>query len=269
MPREISIKEVEMGRVDNKVALVTGGAMGIGRACASILAAEGATVVVTDVADAAGEDTVAAINKAGGRASYRHHDVTDEAEWQALVAGIVEEFGHLDILVNNAGIAIAGAITEMSLDDFRKQNQVNLEGVFLGLKHAIPAIAASGGGSVINLSSVAGLKASPGLSAYAMTKGGVRLLSKSVAKECANAGNNVRVNSVHPGIIETAIWDKMGLPSAAGANQTDVGAIAAAAVPGGKLGQPEDIARGVLFLASDESSYVNGSELVIDHSFSS
>ena len=166
-------------------------------------------------------------------------------------------------------MVLAGWLTSSGLADFRKQNQVNLEGVFLGLKHGIPAIAASGGGSVINLSSVAGLKASPNLAAYAMTKGGVRLLSKSVAKECANIGNNVRVNSVHPGIIETAIWDKMGLQTADSANRTDVNAIAASAVPGGKLGQPTDIANGVLFLASDDASYVNGSELVIDHSFSS
>lgn len=258
-----------MGRVDNKVALVTGGAMGIGRACAERLAAEGAMVAITDVADDAGEAVVRGINASGGTAIYRHHDVTSEAEWQEIVAEVTDHFGKLNILVNNAGIAIAGPITEMSLADFRKQNQVNLEGVFLGLKYCIPAIAQSGGGSIINLSSVAGLKASPGLSAYAMTKGGVRLLSKSVAKECANAGNNVRVNSVHPGIIETAIWDKMGRPSASGANRTDVAAIAQNAVPGGKLGQPIDIANGVLFLASDDSSYINGSELVIDHSFSS
>lgn len=258
-----------MGRLDNKVALVTGGAMGIGRACAERLAGEGARVAISDLAVAEGQTAAQAITDAGGEAIFLHHDVTDEAAWQAVISHLTDHFGHLDILVNNAGIAIAGPITEMSLDDFRKQNRVNLEGVFLGLKHGIPAIAASGGGSIINLSSVAGLKASPGLSAYAMTKGGVRLLSKSVAQECANAGNSVRVNSVHPGIIDTAIWDKMGLAAAAGANRTDVNEIAAAIVPGGKLGKPRDIANGVLFLASDDASYINGSELVIDHSFSS
>lgn len=258
-----------MGRVDDKVALVTGGANGIGRACAERLASEGAKVAVSDLADDVGEAIVGAINNAGGEAIYLHHDVTSESQWQDIIARVTQHFGRLEILVNNAGIAIAGPITEMALDDFRKQNQVNLEGVFLGLKHGIPAIANSGGGSIINLSSVAGLKASPGLSAYSMTKGGVRLLTKSVARECVDAGNNVRVNSVHPGIIDTAIWEKMGLPSAEGANRTDVGEIAAAIVPGGKLGQPSDIASGVLFLASDDSRYINGSELVIDHSFSS
>jgi NAD(P)-dependent dehydrogenase (short-subunit alcohol dehydrogenase family) len=195
--------------------------------------------------------------------------VTSEPEWESVLANLVAQCHRLDILVNNAGIAIAGPITEMSLADFQLQNRINLDGVFLGLKHCIPIIAKQGGGSIINLSSVAGLKAAPGLSAYAMTKGGVRLLSKSVAKECANAGNNIRVNSIHPGIIETAIWDKMGLVLPEGANQADVAEIAANAVPGGKLGRPEDIANGVIFLASDASSYMNGSELVIDHAFSS
>ena len=253
-------------KLAGKVALITGAAMGIGAACASALAAAGARVVLTDVVDEAGATTVTSIIASGGNASYFHHDVTSETEWEALIAAIEKEYGSLDILVNNAGIAIAAPITEMTLKDFHKQNAVNLDGVFLGLKHSIPLIAASGGGSIINLSSVAGLKASPNLSAYAMTKGGVRLLSKSVGKECAQAGNNVRVNSIHPGIIETAIWDKMGLNE--GANRTETREIAANSVPGGILGQPSDIANGVVFLASDDSSYMNASELVIDHGYS-
>ena len=258
-----------MGRLDNKIALVTGGAMGIGRACAERLAGEGARIAVSDVDDVQGEAVAAGINQSGGEAFYLHHDVTSESEWQQVVASVVDHFGALHVLVNNAGIAIAGPITAMSLEDFRRQNQVNLDGVFLGLKYGIPAIASAGGGSIINMSSVAGLKASPGLSAYSMTKGGVRLLSKSVARECADAGNNVRINSVHPGIIDTDIWSKMGMPMPEGANRMDVGAIATNIVPGGKLGRPGDIANGVLFLASDDSSYITGSELVIDHSFSS
>ena len=255
-----------MSRLSGKVALVTGGAMGIGRACAEKLAVEGASVVVTDVADDEGAQTVSAIEAAGGTALYLHHDVTVESAWQDVITAITERFSRLDILVNNAGIAIAAPITEMTLDQFRQQNAVNLDGVFLGMKHCIPVIAKGGNGSI--LSSVAGLKASPNLAAYAMTKGGVRLLSKSVAKECAAAGLGVRVNSVHPGIIETAIWDKMGLPGTEGQNQVDTEAIAAGAVPGGKLGKPSDIANMVAFLASDESSYVNGAEMVVDHAFS-
>ena len=257
-----------MGRVQNKVALITGGAMGIGRACAERLAAEGAIVVITDVVDATGMATAEAISAAGGDATYLNHDVTSEAAWQAIIKQVRELHGRLDILVNNAGIAIRASIFEMSLQDFHRQNSVNLDGVFLGLKHAIPFMAEDGGGSVINLSSVAGLKASPGLSAYAMTKGGVRLLSKSVAKECAALGNGVRVNSVHQGIIATAIWNKMDAVGDQGENQVDVDAIAAMAVPGGLLGQADDIARGVVYLASDESRYVNASELVIDYGLS-
>ncbi|XOV88901.1 MAG: SDR family NAD(P)-dependent oxidoreductase [Pseudomonadota bacterium] len=258
-----------MGKLDNRVALVTGAAMGIGRACAQALASEGARVVVTDVEDGAGAETVASIRSAGGEARFLHQDVTSEPGWESVVRAVMDEFSGLHILVNNAGIAIAAPIWEMSLTDFQRQNAVNLDGVFLGMKHAIPAMTASGGGSIINLSSVAGLKASPGLAAYAMTKGGVRLLSKSVAKECANAGNNIRVNSVHPGIIETSIWDKMGRTPDGGANRVDTEAIASVSVPGGKLGKPLDIAMGVVFLASEDARYVSGSELVIDHAFSS
>jgi NAD(P)-dependent dehydrogenase (short-subunit alcohol dehydrogenase family) len=255
-----------MGRVENKVALITGGAMGIGRACAERLAAEGALVVITDVVDEIGMATAEAISSDGGSATYLHHDVTDEAQWVAVLKQVLELHERLDILVNNAGIALRVPVFEMSLADFHKQNAVNLDGVFLGLKHGIPIIAANGGGSVINVSSVAGLRAAPGLSAYAMTKGGVRLLSKSVAAECTNLANGVRVNSIHPGIIETAIWQKMA--TASGENQTEVDDIAAAAVPGGILGKALDIANGVLYLASDESRYVNASELVVDHGFS-
>lgn len=255
-------------KLAGKVALVTGAAMGIGAACATALAAAGARVVLTDVVDAEGDDTVASIIANGGNATYHHHDVTSETEWEAIISAIERDFGSLDILVNNAGIAIAAPITEMTLADFHKQNAVNLDGVFLGLKHCIPLIAASGGGSIINMSSIAGLKASPNLSAYAMTKGGVRLLSKSVGKECAQAGNNIRVNSIHPGIIETAIWDKMALSGEEGANRAEAREIAANSVPGGLLGQPSDIANGVVFLASDDSRYINASELVIDHGYS-
>ena len=258
-----------MGRVDGKIALVTGAAMGIGRACAEVLAREGASVLLTDLEDAAGQAAVADLTAEGAKVSYQHQDVTSEDAWVDIIGRLRDDLGGLDILVNNAGIAIAGSLFDMTLEDFRKQNAVNLEGVFLGLKHAIPLMHASGGGSVINLSSVAGLKASPNLSAYAMTKGGVRLLSKSAALECASAGMRVRVNSVHPGLIATAIWDKMGrLDPGTNENRVEVNTLAERVVPGGKLGQPQDIANMVLFLASDESAYVNGAELVVDHGFS-
>src|SRR5580704_5856115 len=197
-----------MGRVEGKVALVTGGASGIGAGCATRLAEEGATVVATDLQDVKGEELVAAIKAAGGKARYLHHDVTSEDAWIGVVADIEKTEGRLDILVNNAGIGIAApSITMMSLADWRRQQAVNVEGVFLGIKHSLPLMRkAANGGSIVNMSSVAGLKGSAFLAAYCATKGAVRLFTKAVAMECANFKDGVRVNSVHPGIIETPIW---------------------------------------------------------------
>lgn len=263
-----------MGRVEGKVAIVTGGASGIGKAAALRLAGEGATVVVTDIQKPEGEKVVAQIIGAGGKAAFKSQDVTDEAVWQDVVASTVSEFGGLDILVNNAGIGLGGPIVEMTLADWRKQRAINLDGVFLGVKHSIPAMAASGGGSIINISSVAGLRGSAGLSGYNATKGGVRIFTKGVAKECAAAGMNIRVNSVHPGIIDTPIWTKFEasqqegeespFPMTEGANAVDIEAMSALAVPMARAGKPEDIANGILFLASDDASYMTGTELVID-----
>ncbi|WP_309606174.1 glucose 1-dehydrogenase [Phenylobacterium sp.] len=254
------------GRVQGKVALITGGASGIGRGCAEKLAAEGAIAVITDLQDDMGAQVVTAIVKAGGRAWYLHHDVTDEAAWEGVIAEIKAREGRLDILVNNAGIGIGGSILEMTLEDWRRQTAVNLDGVFLGVKHSIPLMRVSGdGGSIINMSSVAGLKGSAMLAGYCATKGGVRLFTKSIAMECANAKDGIRVNSVHPGLIETPIWLTVGQAVNPGANEApDLDAMSAMAVPLGVKGWPEDIANGVLWLASAESRYVTGQELVID-----
>ena len=252
------------GRVEGKVAPVTGGASGIGRGCAEKLAAEGAVAIVTDLQDAKGAETVAAIEAAGGKAEYLHHDVTDEAAWESVVGEVRKRHGRLDVLVNNAGIGISASVLTMSLADWRKQTAVNLDGVFLGTKHAIPLMREGGGGSIVNISSVAGLKGSPTLAGYCATKGGVRLFTKAVAMECATAKDGIRVNSVHPGIIETPIWLTV-MPSADGTNAPpDLDAISTMAVPLGVKGLPEDIANGVLWLASEESRYVTGEELVID-----
>ena len=252
-------------RVAGKIALVTGGASGIGCASAKRLAAEGAFVLVTDVDDALGEATVAAIRDAGGSADYLHHDVASEPAWEAVIARLKATQGGLHILVNNAGIGIGGSLLDMSLVDWRRQQAINLDGVFLGLKHGIALMKESGGGSVINISSVAGLKGSPNLAAYCATKGGVRLLTKGAALECAQQGWGVRVNSVHPGVIDTPIWTKVNPDYFQdGANAVDVDAMAQLGVPMGIPGKPEDIANGVLFLASDESSYMTGTELIID-----
>lgn len=256
-----------MGRVQGKIALVTGGASGIGRGCVETLAREGATVVITDLQDAKGEALAAEVNKAGGAAIYLHQDTTSEDEWIAIIGEIDKRYGRLDVLVNNAGIAIGSpSITDFTLADFKKQQAVNVEGVFLGLKHGIPLMRKSGqGGSIINMSSVAGLKGSSLIPAYCATKGAVLLLSKSVANECAEAKDGIRVNTVHPGLIETPIWETIAQARDPHANAPmDLDVMSAAMVPLGFKGVPQDIANGVLWLASDESRYCTGSELVID-----
>lgn len=248
-----------MGSLTGKVALVTGAASGIGAACAAILAREGATLVATDIDDPLGQDIVLDINAQGGTAIYLHQDVTLEEGWRDLAADIEYRFGQLDILVSNAGIGIgASSIVEMTLADWRYQTAVNLDGVFLSVKHCLPLMRKKGGGSIIMMSSVAGLRGSSFLAGYSATKGAIRLFAKSIAMECAQAADGIRVNSVHPGFIDTPVWSKIG-NAGVGADEA-----ARAAVPLGRAGQPEEIAAGVLFLASDASSYMTGSELVID-----
>jgi NAD(P)-dependent dehydrogenase (short-subunit alcohol dehydrogenase family) len=267
-------KEQSMGRVEGKIAIVTGGASGIGQAAAEALAREGASVVVTDIQKPEGEAAVAKIVNAGGKAVFKVQDVVDEDVWEDVVSSTVKEFGGLDILVNNAGIALPGMVVEMTLERWQRQRAVNLDSIFLGTKYAIPAMAASGGGSIVNISSVAGLRGSAGLTGYNATKGGVRLFTKGVAMECAAGGLNIRVNSVHPGNIDTPIWTKLDLgmgdvsdshlPIKEGANAVDVHALAEANVPLGVAGTSAEIAAGIIFLASDEASHMTGSELVID-----
>lgn len=246
-----------MGQLDGRVGIVTGAASGIGAATARVLAREGARLVLTDLDDTAG---LALAEEVGG--IYVHHDVTDDAAWPEVVETAEKRFGRLDILVANAGIAIMGPAVDMSLADWRKQMAVNVDGVFLSVKYCIPAMRRAGnGGSIVMLSSVAGLRGSAGLAGYSATKGAVRLFAKSMALECAQARDGIRVNSVHPGIIATPIWTKM--PARANAPLDPV-QIAASSVPIGKPGQPEEIANGILFLVSDQSSHMTGSELVID-----
>lgn len=260
------------GQVAGKVALVTGGASGIGQAIAELLAEEGASVVVTDVDELRGPQVVANIQKSGGEAVFLHQDVTSEPRWAEIIGEIEQRFGGLDVLVSNAGIGIgAPSVVDMSLADWRRQTAINLDGVFLSVKYSLPLMRKSArnktsGGSIIMMSSLAGLRGAPTLAGYSATKGGVRLFAKSVAMECASVGDGIRVNSVHPGIIDTPIWGK--IPSggtASGQNAPiDSEALAKAATPLGRAGQAREIAQGVLYLASDASSYVTGSELVID-----
>jgi NAD(P)-dependent dehydrogenase (short-subunit alcohol dehydrogenase family) len=245
-----------MGQLDGRVGIVTGASSGIGAATARVLAREGAKLVLTDLDDAAG---LALAEETGG--VYLHHDVTDEPGWPAVIAA-AEKFGRCDIMVANAGIGIMGPAIDMTLETWRRQMAINVDGVFLSVKYCIPAMRRAGhGGSIVMLSSVAGLRGSAGLAGYSATKGAVRMFAKSMALECAQAQDGIRVNSVHPGIIATPIWTKIPQRSNAA---LDPAQIAANSVPLGVPGQAEDIANGILFLASDMSSHMTGSELVID-----
>jgi NAD(P)-dependent dehydrogenase (short-subunit alcohol dehydrogenase family) len=248
-----------MGRVQGKVALVTGAGMGLGRAAALMLAREGARVVVTDVKEMEGRDTVEAIIASGGEAMFLRQDVTSEADWKDVVSGAIRRFGKLDILVNNAGVLFAASVEETSLEQWRSLMSVNCDGVFLGTKHAIAAMKDKGG-SIINLSSVAGLVGLANLGAYNASKGAVRLFTKAAALECAKQGGRVRVNSIHPG----GIWTPMLEQFLGKHGEAPAEAAAAVMHPVGHAGEPDDIAYGVLYLASDESKFVTGAELVID-----
>ncbi|MBR1122617.1 glucose 1-dehydrogenase [Bradyrhizobium lablabi] len=255
------------GQVQGKVALVTGGASGIGEAVCELLAREGASVAVTDIDELRGPELVAKIKKAGGEATFLQQDVTSEERWIEVVEEVVRRYGRLDILVSNAGIGIGvPSITQMTLEDWRRQTAINLDGVFLSVKHCLPVMRKGRGGSIVLMSSLAGLRGAQSLAGYCATKGGVRLFAKAIAMECASFGDGVRVNSVHPGIIDTPIWGKIPTGGMGGGQNApiDPEERAKLATPFGRAGHAMEIAQGVLYLASDASSYVTGMELVID-----
>ena len=249
-------------RLKDKVALVTGAGSGIGEAIARRFAEEGAVVVVTDI-NAEGAQRVAAdIAASGGRAVAHTQDVTDEAVWIRTVDDILAEHGQLDVLVNNAGIVIPGTAEDATLEDWRTTQAVNGESVFLGTRTAIRAMQ-SRGGSIINISSIEGIIGEPNTAAYNYSKGGVRIFSKSAALACAQQGYPIRINSVHPGFIRTPLVEG----ALAAMQVEDAEAMLSritGQIPIGTLGEPLDIANGCLFLASDESRYMTGSELIID-----
>lgn len=250
-----------MTRVRNKVCIVTGGSLGLGEASARLLAREGGKVVLTDVKDTEGEAAADRIRKEGHEAIYLHHDVVEEAGWEAVFAQTINHFGRVDVLVNNAGVGIGCAPDEQTLEQWRFVISVNLDGVFLGTKHAIRAMKTSGGGSIINLSSIEGLVGDPNLGAYNASKGGVTLYTKSVALYCARERLGIRVNAVHPGYIWTPMVENYLRQS----GDVEHGRKALDDLhPIGHVGEPDDIAFGVLYLASDESKFVTGSSLVID-----
>ena len=246
-----------MGKLDGKVALISGGARGQGAAEARLFVEEGAKVVLGDILDEQGQQVEAEINELGGDALYVHLDVTSEADWESAVEAAVSRYGKLDILVNNAAIVIQkAAIEDRTGDEWDRIFEVNAKGVFLGTKHAIPEMRKAGGGSIVNISSVAGIGQSTHQEpAYAASKGAVRIFSKVTASQ--HAADGIRCNSVYPGPIDTdMLHSSMGSPEGLENRLTRV--------PLRRMGTAEEIAKGVLYLASDDSSYVTGSELVID-----
>jgi len=244
-----------MGRLDGKVALITGGARGMGKSHVRHFVAEGARVVFGDVLDDKGAKVAAGLD--GQSCRYIHHDVTSEAEWAAAVAAAVDTFGRLDVLVNNAGVLKFAPIADMPLDDFRRILEVNAVGCWLGMKAAIGPMKAAGGGSIINISSIEGFTGAAGLSAYSASKFAIRGMTKVAARELGQFG--IRVNSVHPGGVITS----MILSQAEAADQMDPEAFLKA-MPLSRFAEPAEISRLVVFLASDESSYSTGSEFVAD-----
>ena len=246
------------GRLEGKVAFISGAASGLGRAMAAAFVREGARVAVADIASEAG---AAVARDLGAAAVFVDLDVTSEPAWKAALGTLARQWGKLHILVNNAGIGTLGDIERTTLEEWREVQSVNLDGVFLGCKHAIPHIAAAGGGSIINMSSVAGLIGVPNMAAYCASKGGVRMLTKSVAMHCARKRYGIRCNSIHPVYIATPMVDRM---LATARDPDGLRQALADAIPLGRIGEPEEVAAMAVYLASDESSLVTGAEFVID-----
>jgi NAD(P)-dependent dehydrogenase (short-subunit alcohol dehydrogenase family) len=244
-------------RIEGKIALITGGGSGIGKETSLLLAKEGATVIVTDINVEAAQETARVIEKRGGNGIAIAHDVTSETEWENVVAEVVRQFERIDILFNNAGIYIIQSLRKTTLEEWNKLMNVNVTGVFLGMKHVAPLMREQGGGSIVNISSTVGLQGAPGHTLYGASKGAVRAMTKSVAMEYAPA--NVRVNSLHPGYLDTGMAEY-----GAEASKTTIDELGEQLYPLGRIGERKDAANAVLFLASDESAYMTGSELVID-----
>lgn len=248
-----------MKTLQDKVAIVTGGASGIGEACCWALAKAGAKIMIADIQDDKSASLQQSLQAQGYACHWQHCDVTEPGQWESLIAQTVSELGSFDILVNNAGVAIVGSIEELSLDDWNKTIAINQTSVFLGNQHAIKWMKNNGGGSIINMSSIEGLVGNALAVAYNASKGAVRLLTKSAALHCGQQAYNIRVNSVHPGFVRTPLVEQAfaELPE-------EFGQQIVAAHPIGRIAEAKEIASAVVFLASEEASFMTGSELVVD-----
>lgn len=245
-----------MGRLAGKIAIITGAAKGLGEADARMFAREGATVILTDVDRAAGAAVAASI---GGKAEFHYHDVRHDADWKALIDDVVARHGRLDSLVNNAGVVTLGNIETQTEEDYRFVMAVSADGTFFGCKHAVRVMKETGGGSIINMASIASIVGEPNVAAYAAAKGAIESLTRSVAVHCAQNKYNIRCNSVHPAGILTPMVEEV--LRQAGATPRDASDPASSGV---LLGEPDDIANTVLFLASDESKYISGAAIRVD-----
>jgi cyclopentanol dehydrogenase len=244
-----------MGKMDNKVVVITGGALGMGKSHSALFAREGAQVVLTDINEAAGQATADEISRSGGKAVFFRHDVANAKDWQQVVAQCIARFGKIDVLVNNAGIALFKALEETTDDEWDRVLNVNAKSVFFGCKYVLPGMQKAGGGSIVNISSVAGIVGSARGAAYVASKGAVRLLTKAEAIDFAKF--NIRVNSIHPGVIMTEMTkDLLNSPEIANA-------FLSLSILG-RAAKPEEVSTAVLFLASDDASFMTGSEMVVD-----
>ena len=261
-----------MNRLDGKIALLSGAARGIGGETAKLMAQAGAKIVIGDLLDERGRQTVAEIEAAGGSARYVHLDVTSESDWTGAIETATSQFGKLDILVNNAGVFTGKGIEEVTMDDWNRLVAVNMTGVFLGTRMAIPALreaakSSEHGSAIVNLASIAGIVGSQMDPLYSMTKGGVTLFTKSAALEFGRKGYRIRVNSIHPGVIQTDMGEQVFQARARRVGSNDTAPVRQAVtdtVPWGRLGVPMDIAKGIVFLASDDAGYMNGAGLIVD-----
>lgn len=253
-----------MGRVQDKTIIVTGAAHGLGKSTAGLLAKEGAKIILTDVDVDAVENTAREIRDLGGRADFFRHDVSRPDDWEQVFSHALSSHGKLDGLVNNAGFGTYNDIETVTLEQWRSIMAVNLDGTFIGTQLAIRSMKTTGGGTIVNIASVAAFVGAPNLAAYSASKAGVHLLTKSAAVYCGQRGYNIRVNSVHPGLVETRAGIEMARLATSAPNDDDAIKFFSSLHPLGRIGRPEEVAYAVLYLASDESSFVTGSALVID-----